>query len=108
TKEEIDSLIKEFGSDNMGMLNKIDKDNLKLYHPVGCANCANTGYRGRIGFHELLINNDIIKTLIKKSATIEDIRAAAVDNNMYTLKQDGIIKVLEGITDMTEVRRNCV
>ncbi|MBU2590824.1 MAG: type II/IV secretion system protein [Nitrospinae bacterium] len=108
TKEEIDSLIKEFGSDNMGMLNKIDKDNLKLYHPVGCANCANTGYRGRIGFHELLINNDTIKALIKKEAAVERIRAAAVANNMYTLKQDGIIKVLEGITDMTEVRRNCI
>ncbi len=108
TKEEVDELIKEFGSDNMGMLNKIDKNNLKLYHTVGCPNCANTGYRGRVGFHELLINNETIKALIKKEAPIERIRAAAVANNMYTLKQDGMLKVFEGITDMAEVRRNCV
>ncbi len=108
SKEEFDRIISEFGPDPLGLLDEFKTQRIELYHPVGCSSCGDTGYSGRIGFHELLINNDEIRTLIKKNSSTDDIRLAAVKNNMYSLKQDGILKVLNGITDMTEVRRNCI
>lgn len=107
-EKEFDRIVHEFGTDPLGLLNEFKKQGIELYQPVGCNSCGNTGYLGRIGFHELLINNDDIRTLIKTQGSIDDIRLAAVKNNMYSLKQDGMLKVLNGVTDMTEVRRNCI
>ncbi|MFH2093640.1 MAG: ATPase, T2SS/T4P/T4SS family [Pseudomonadota bacterium] len=107
-KEEFDNIINEFGPDPLGLLDEFKGKPIQLYHPNGCNVCNNTGYLGRIGFHELLINNDEIRRLIKTNASTDDIRAAAIRNNMYSLKQDGMIKVLKGITDPVEVRRNCI
>jgi type II secretory ATPase GspE/PulE/Tfp pilus assembly ATPase PilB-like protein len=107
-EEEFERIISEFGMDPLGLLNEFNRRSLELYLPVGCNSCGNTGYSGRIGFHELLINNDEIRALIKKDGSTEDIRRAAAHGNMYSLKQDGILKVLNGITDMAEVRRVCI
>ena len=87
---------------------KQHKINLTLYRPKGCDICGGTGYKGRMGIHELLINNDEIKTLIKKKAPTEEIRKAAILAGMTTLKQDGIQKVFKGYTDIREVRRVCI
>lgn len=108
SREELREVLEEFGPDPLGLLNEFDRENIRLYHPKGCNACGDTGYKGRIGFHELLINNAEVTTLIKQKASIEEIRETAVRNNMYTLKQDGLLKVLQGITDPAEVRRNCV
>ncbi|MGM0643251.1 MAG: ATPase, T2SS/T4P/T4SS family [Thermodesulfobacteriota bacterium] len=108
SKEEVEELFKEFGPDPLGLLDTFDRESIKLYHPKGCNACGDTGYKGRIGFHELLINNEEITTLIKEEAAMEQVRKAAIQNNMYTLKQDGFLKVLQGITDVPEVNRNCV
>jgi len=108
SKAEYDKIIEEFGEDRFGMLDPFDRNTITLYEPEGCRFCDNTGYRGRVGFHELLINNDEIRNLIKSNASTEEIKNAAFRNNMYTLKQDGFLKVLQGITDIIEVKRNCV
>nr|MCU0555348.1 type II secretion system protein GspE [Syntrophales bacterium] len=67
-----------------------------------------TGYRGRVGIHELLVANDNVKRLIARKATVEDLRNAAIQEGMSTLLQDGIKKVIEGITDFEQVRRVCI
>jgi len=107
-KEELDDLYRQFGEDPQGILKQFDPDSLKLYKPVGCDHCANSGYKGRIGFHELLSNNEYIKEFIKENSTTEKIKRAAKENGMYTLKQDGIIKVFYGHTTLNEVRRVCI
>lgn len=79
-----------------------------LCRPVGCAQCNNTGYKGRTGIHELLLASDIIKRQIVESAPVADILATAINQGMRTLKQDGIEKILKGMTDILQVRKVCI
>jgi hypothetical protein len=81
---------------------------LTLYEATGCDKCANRGYRGRLGIHELLVNSRAIKALIQTHARVEDIHKTALAEGMLTLKQDGIEKVLQGVTDMLQVRAVCI
>jgi len=108
TKEEFDELVAEYGEEYFGRVGVKYSGNLILYRPKGCDVCGGTGYKGRMGIHELLINDDEIKALIKKKAPTEEIRKVAIRQGMTTLKQDGIEKVLKGYTDLKEVRRVCI
>ncbi len=108
TEEEFEEIVEEYGREHFKRLGIEYSSDLVLYRPKGCEACGNTGYKGRIGIHELLINDDSIKVLIKKRAPTEEIRKAAIQNGMTTLKQDGIAKVFKGITDIKEVRRVCI
>ncbi len=74
-----------------------------LYRKVGCGQCVG-GYKGRVGVHELMINSSGIKDQIKRRKPTEEIREQAVSEGMLTLKQDGMMKVLQGLTDMDQVR----
>jgi type II secretory ATPase GspE/PulE/Tfp pilus assembly ATPase PilB-like protein len=85
-----------------------DKGQFTLYTPGGCDTCGGTGYKGRVGLHELLIGSDPIKKLIQEHARVADIFATALNEGMRTLKQDGVEKVLQGITDMHQVRAVCI
>ena len=78
-----------------------------LYAPAGCPECDNTGYRGRVGLHELLVNTPKIKHLIQLRAPVTKLQEAAFDGGLHTLKQDGIDKVLAGLTDIETVRAAC-
>ena len=79
-----------------------------LYSPVGCEKCTGTGYRGRVGLHELLIGTDPVKKAIQEHARVAELLAIALEEGMHTLKQDGMEKVLSGITDMHQVRAVCI
>ena len=79
-----------------------------LYTPVGCDTCSGTGYKGRVGLHELLIGSDGVKKLIQEHARVADILALGLNEGMRTLRQDGIEKVLQGITDLHQVRAVCI
>lgn len=79
-----------------------------LYRPTGCQQCNNTGYKGRTGIHELLVASDAIKRQIVESAPVADILATCINEGMRTLKQDGIEKVLKGMTDILQVRKVCI
>jgi len=85
------------------------KDNkFTLYRAKGCDACNNTGYKGRVGLHELLVGTDEVKKLIQEKARVAEILALALNNGMRTLKMDGIEKVMQGITDIKQVRAVCI
>ncbi|MBY0577565.1 MAG: Flp pilus assembly complex ATPase component TadA [Burkholderiales bacterium] len=79
-----------------------------LYHAVGCPECNGIGYSGRLGIFELLTGSDTIKRHIQERSRVAEIVATALAEGMRTLKQDGIEKVLQGITDMQQVRAACI
>lgn len=85
-----------------------EKGEFTIYHPVGCPECSNTGYSGRLGLFELLKGSDAIKRNIQERARVSEIFSTAISEGMRTLKQDGIEKVLQGVTDMQQVRTACI
>jgi type II secretory ATPase GspE/PulE/Tfp pilus assembly ATPase PilB-like protein len=85
-----------------------EQGQITLYSPVGCETCSGTGYKGRVGLHELLLGSDQVKKLIQEHARVAEIVAVALNDGMRTLKQDGIEKVLQGITDIHQVRAVCI
>jgi type II secretory ATPase GspE/PulE/Tfp pilus assembly ATPase PilB-like protein len=85
-----------------------DKGQFTLYKATGCEKCSNTGYKGRVGLHELMEGTDAVKKNIQEHARVAEMFATALEDGMRTLKQDGIEKVLQGITDMKQVRAVCI
>jgi type II secretory ATPase GspE/PulE/Tfp pilus assembly ATPase PilB-like protein len=98
TEKLIESWHKAYGQDGQ----------LKFYRHVGCDKCNKTGYKGRIGLHELLIADDGIKKLIQERARVAEIFAASVEGGMRTLKMDGMEKIMMGLTDIKMVRSVCI
>ena len=76
-----------------------------LYRGEGCDACRHTGFKGRLGIYELMRINDEVRELIVRRAPLADIREAAKANGMHELKEDGLLKVLQGITTPDEVMR---
>jgi type II secretory ATPase GspE/PulE/Tfp pilus assembly ATPase PilB-like protein len=77
---------------------------LILHRAKGCARCDRTGYKGRMGLYELLVADAAVKRLVQTRAPVSEIAVAAAANGMRTLKQDGIDKVVRGLTDLQQVR----
>ena len=87
------------------MLPDFDFKKIKFYKGKGCSRCGFTGYRGRVALTEVLDVNDKIKEVVmdnKKNLTLDDL---VKNQNFITMKQDGIIKVLMGLTTMEEIMR---
>jgi type IV pilus assembly protein PilB len=74
-----------------------------VYEPVGCDNCRNTGYKGRIAIVEIMEVNDKVKDLINSSAPMPTIRQAAMENGMHLLVQSAMRNVLSGVTSVEEM-----
>jgi general secretion pathway protein E len=77
----------------------------RMKRGVGCATCRNTGYRGRVGTFELLRVDEPVRRLIQARGTAADVKDAAAAAGMRTLRDDGIAKVLAGLTTTSEVER---
>ncbi len=77
----------------------------EIYGGKGCHSCLNTGYRGRTGIFELMVLDDQIKNLILKTSDSNAIKRKAVEQEMVPLRQDGALKVLNGITTVEEALR---
>ena len=105
-KGHVDELVREYGNDAFykNVAKALGSD-LKLYKAQGCRQCGQTGYRGRMALQELLMGTDTIKQLIRKRASVEEIRLQATKDGMASLKQDGIAKVVAGHTDLLQVRK---
>jgi len=78
---------------------------VKVYRAKGCANCNFTGYRGRVGIFELMLIDDDLRSLVSQNIDSKTIKQAAVRKGMRTLRGDGALKVLQGITSSAEVLR---
>jgi type II secretory ATPase GspE/PulE/Tfp pilus assembly ATPase PilB-like protein len=107
-QNEFAELVDAYGKERWEELNVRHTPELRLYRPRGCARCANSGYKGRMAIHELLIATDEIKRMIQKHQPVEDIRNQAIEDGMRTLLQDGVQKVLQGHTDFKQVRAVCI
>ncbi|MCP4666355.1 MAG: GspE/PulE family protein [Deltaproteobacteria bacterium] len=106
-KEEFDALVRAYDGDFDALGFAYHKD-FFLYRAKGCEKCGKAGYRGRAAIQELVRGTDAIKVMIQNRAKMQEIRAQAVKDGMTTLMQDGIRKVCEGMTDLTQVRKVCM
>jgi general secretion pathway protein E len=95
SQEEVETLQKELG-----------EEVTQLYHGTGCNLCTHTGYRGRTGIFELLVMSEEIRKMLRNHAGDSDIRAQAVSEGMVTMRRDGLLKVKEGVTSVSEVLRS--
>ncbi len=77
----------------------------KLFRGRGCPACLGTGYRGRTGIYELMVMSDHIRAMIMRNADSNEIKHEAIKEGMITLREDGVKKVLDGITSVEEVIR---
>ncbi|WP_300449164.1 GspE/PulE family protein [Accumulibacter sp.] len=126
-EEEIDHLLVEYSAemkhtttwqeDPLSAAERVKQEWLKryasggkftLYRAKGCPACAGSGYKGRVGLHELLTGSDLLKKQIQERARAADLLATALNEGMRTLRMDGIEKVLAGLTDLKQVRIVCV
>ena len=118
SEEEIDILLRDYLQISPKDVPEFDRANvlkewierfgrdgrLMKYHNTGCPQCSNTGYKGRAGLHELMAMSRELRHLIQTGGRAEQIQQLALLEGMRTLRQDGIEKVLMGITSMEEVR----
>lgn len=85
---------------------KIDTEKLTFYTSVGCEACGKLGYKGRVGIYEIFMMDETIEKIVLSGEPSEyRIHAAAIENGMVTMLQDGILKALEGLTSLDEVFR---
>lgn len=77
----------------------------ELYRPSGCSACANTGYRGRMGLFEVMPMSEEIERLTVERASSDQMRVVAIEQGMITLRDDGLMKVRQGLTSIEEIAR---
>lgn len=80
-------------------------DMKNTYTAVGCDKCNMTGYKGRTGIHEAIIMDEDIENILRENPSEREINRVAKKQNLLNLVQDGVIKILQGITTLDELRR---
>ncbi|HVH42810.1 MAG TPA: ATPase, T2SS/T4P/T4SS family, partial [Labilithrix sp.] len=83
-------------------------ESLQLYRATGCEKCGDSGYKGRLALHELLVASEPVRNAVAKKASVETIRHLAQSEGMTTLLEDGVEKILSGETDLKQVFAACV
>jgi len=78
---------------------------MRCFHGVGCTLCGGTGYKGRIALYEVMPMSDGIREAVLSGASSADIKRAAIESGMSTLRRSGIGKIAEGLTTIEEVLR---
>ncbi|MFC1815254.1 ATPase, T2SS/T4P/T4SS family [Thermodesulfobacteriota bacterium] len=106
--EEFDTIRILFGKEAFDATDIKYTPEFKLYRAEGCEVCSGSSYKGRLGIHELMVGTPEIKKMIKTEAPTDKLFEQAAKDGMATLIQDGIQKVLLGLTDLDEIRRVCV
>jgi type IV pilus assembly protein PilB len=97
----------EAGPQQKRFVGACEDEPLTLFRPKGCAHCANTGYRGRIGVHEVFVPDDALRAaIVKKGVTSEGLKRIAVEAGMTTLFWDAMEKVRTGICSVEDAMAN--
>ena len=102
--EVASALVRAYGEESASELGLVPGESV-VYEPLGCEACNGTGHHGRLALHEFLAAGPAVKDLIQQGAGIRAVREAAIRDGMRTLMQDGLAKVLEGMTSLQEVKR---
>ena len=100
---DLNAKIRNFLTKLPKRVNKNNFKEIKIFEPVGCPKCNNTGYKGRIAIYELLSVGPETEELITSQAGEPKIQKFALEQGMATMQQDGILKVISGITTLEEV-----
>jgi type II secretory ATPase GspE/PulE/Tfp pilus assembly ATPase PilB-like protein len=103
-RSEFDEIVQGFGEEAFASLGQKHDGSFVLYRGKGCASCNKTGYRGRLGIHELFVATDEMKRLIQTKARVAEMLEHAKAEGMTTLVQDGVMKTLGGLTDFRQVK----
>lgn len=104
TQQEYDELMQGYGARYWDKLGVTYTDDFTLYRGKGCEVCNHSGFKGRVALHELLVGSEDIKNLIQGKARTAEILSVAMRDGMVTLLQNGIQKVLKGVTTYRQVR----
>src|SRR5262249_1923175 len=102
--DEVAVLVHDYGADEFAALGVPADESLPLMRGKGCDSCKLTGYRRRTAIHDLLVPSDRVNAMILGRARVQGIRGQAWREGMTTLVQDGIVKVLAGLTDFRQVK----
>jgi type II secretory ATPase GspE/PulE/Tfp pilus assembly ATPase PilB-like protein len=104
SKEEYEELRQGYGAEHWDKLGIKQDNTFRLSRGKGCETCNRSGFKGRVALHELLEGTDRMKKLVQTKARTEEMLKAAIEDGMTTLVQDGIQKVLLGLTTYKEVK----
>jgi type II secretory ATPase GspE/PulE/Tfp pilus assembly ATPase PilB-like protein len=102
--EEFEELIEAYGYEYWPSTGITYSPQLVLYRPKGCSVCGDSGYKGRMGVHELLVGTDEMKRAIQRRSPIDELRKLAMQQGMRTLLQDAIEKAFQGFVDVKQAR----
>lgn len=100
TKKNIDEILSTIVDKELS-----PKDTSKIYIPVGCLSCNQTGYKGRTGVYEAILMDENIEKAVQSNSSDHEIWEIAKSQGILTMKQDAVIKILKGITSMEELER---
>jgi len=104
TQQEYDELVQGYGARKWEQWGFAGAKSMTLYRGRGCDVCNRTGFKGRVPLHELLIGSEEMKSRIQAKSRTVEILSVAMREGMTTLVQDGIWKVLQGVTTYRQVR----
>jgi len=104
TALEYEKLVHGYGKQAWERLEVGYREDFQLYRGRGCETCHQTGFKGRVALHELLSGSDELRNLIQNRAKTAEMQSLATKEGMVTLVQDGILKVLAGLTTYEQVR----
>ncbi|MFA6554455.1 MAG: ATPase, T2SS/T4P/T4SS family [Candidatus Paceibacterota bacterium] len=99
-KQEIETIVNSIEDKSL-----IPEQRTKIWKPVGCDKCNKTGYKGRVGVYEAILSSEKIENAVEKNPSEREIWAAAKEQGILTMRQDGILKILQGITSLEELER---
>jgi type II secretory ATPase GspE/PulE/Tfp pilus assembly ATPase PilB-like protein len=103
-RQEFDDLIQSYGVGDWERVGVTYSPELNLYRARGCERCNQSGFKGRMALHELLVGSDDVKRCIQSRARTAEMAGVAKREGMVTLLQHGIQKIFEGVTTYRQVR----